>query len=172
MKIVPFAPASRTATPSLLTLRVYDLRRCHRNPKRKQRLSHGCLLGRARVVRLKCLPPCLPCRNREKTICFAKAHDLRGTPRVRDCLLKSVYGLGLGFVIGLVVGGHVVSFIQQPLNRALAEYYRAESQDRVDAEVHRLNRSGEQFRGPRRKSLTASNSRTSSPTRSLLTPPS
>jgi sec-independent protein translocase protein TatC len=64
---------------------------------------------------------------------------------LRDCLLKSVYGLALGFLIGLVVGGHVVSFIQQPLNRALAEYYRTESQQRVKAEVQRLNRSGEQL---------------------------
>jgi sec-independent protein translocase protein TatC len=64
---------------------------------------------------------------------------------LRDCLLKSIYGLGLGFIIGLVVGGYVVSFIQQPLNRALSTYYRGESQDRVNAEMRRLSRSGEQI---------------------------
>ncbi len=64
---------------------------------------------------------------------------------LRDCLLKSIYGLALGFLIGLAVGGYVVSFIQQPLNRALAEYYRTESQQRVKAEVQRLSRAGEQL---------------------------
>ena len=63
---------------------------------------------------------------------------------LRDCLLKSIYGLAVCFLVGVAVGHYVVSFIQQPLNRALAEYYRTDSQQRVKAELSRLKASGEE----------------------------
>jgi sec-independent protein translocase protein TatC len=58
---------------------------------------------------------------------------------LRNCLLKSIYGLAIGFIIGLSVGKHVVYFIQQPLNRALTTYYQQESAERVRRELEKLD---------------------------------
>jgi sec-independent protein translocase protein TatC len=57
---------------------------------------------------------------------------------LRTCLFRSIYGLGIGFVIGLAVGGYVVDFIQSPLSQALNRYYQGETKDRVDAEMEKL----------------------------------
>lgn len=62
---------------------------------------------------------------------------------LRDCLMKAVAGLAVGFIIGLLIGGHVVTFIQRPLSRALTRYYEKESEDRVKAEVAKLKEAGE-----------------------------
>ena len=61
---------------------------------------------------------------------------------LRSCLLKSIYGLIGGFIIGLAAGGHVVSFIQRPLSHALTTYYQRESVERVQRELEKLKQSG------------------------------
>jgi len=43
---------------------------------------------------------------------------------LRVCLFKAVYGLAIGFVIGLLVGDKVVQMIQTPLTEALTSYYQ------------------------------------------------
>ena len=58
---------------------------------------------------------------------------------LRKCLLKAIYGLAVGFIFGLAIGKHVVSFIQQPLNHALITYYQQESAERVEREWERLD---------------------------------
>jgi sec-independent protein translocase protein TatC len=64
---------------------------------------------------------------RESTMTFGEhLEDLRA------CLLKSIYGLVLGFIVGLIAGPYVVSFIQQPLTKALSRYYQEESEQRVN----------------------------------------
>jgi sec-independent protein translocase protein TatC len=63
---------------------------------------------------------------RESTMTFGEhLEDLRG------CLFKSLVGLVAGFVVGLMVGKHVVTFIQRPLSAALTTYYQNESAERV-----------------------------------------
>ncbi len=75
---------------------------------------------------------------RESTMTFGEhLGELRG------CLLKSIYGLLIGFVIGLAIGGYVVEFIQRPLSLALTRYYQRESERRVTAELDRLKGSGQ-----------------------------
>jgi sec-independent protein translocase protein TatC len=55
---------------------------------------------------------------------------------LRSCLFKSLAGLMIGFIVGLFLGGHVVAFIQTPLNKALKAYYRVQAsedlRDRLD----------------------------------------
>ena len=58
---------------------------------------------------------------------------------LRNCLLRSIYGLVGGFIVGLLVGGHVVSFIQRPLSHALTTYYQRESSERVQRELEKLD---------------------------------
>jgi sec-independent protein translocase protein TatC len=62
---------------------------------------------------------------------------------LRTCLFKSLFGLAIGFVIGLVIGDRVVSFIQQPLSHALYRYHQKESLDEVQAELAKMKASGE-----------------------------
>ncbi|MEN6459273.1 MAG: twin-arginine translocase subunit TatC [Thermoguttaceae bacterium] len=62
---------------------------------------------------------------------------------LRDCLLKSLYGLMIGFVVGLSVGGYVVDFLQRPLSLALTKYYQGESEQRVKSELQRLKGSSQ-----------------------------
>lgn len=63
---------------------------------------------------------------------------------LRVCLFKSVLGLAIGCVLGLLVGGPVVQFIQTPLKQALDEYYakqaRKKPSDKV--ELARLQEAG------------------------------
>jgi sec-independent protein translocase protein TatC len=58
---------------------------------------------------------------------------------LRTCLLRAIYGLVGGFIVGLLVGGHVVSFIQRPLSHALTTYYQRESSERVQRELEKLD---------------------------------
>ena len=55
---------------------------------------------------------------------------------LRVCLFKAILGLALGCVVGLLVGGPVVDFIQTPLRLALKEYYAKQagkkSSDKVE----------------------------------------
>jgi sec-independent protein translocase protein TatC len=70
---------------------------------------------------------------RESTMTFGQhLGELRG------CLLKSAIGLLAGFIIGLMVGGYVVQFIQRPLYRALTRYHQKEFIERVQSEVEKL----------------------------------
>src|SRR5271169_4699699 len=63
---------------------------------------------------------------------------------LRTCLFKSLLGLAVGFAVGLTVGGHVVNFIQRPLNQALTSYYDKESAQRLHGESKEMEESGEQ----------------------------
>lgn len=60
---------------------------------------------------------------------------------LRACLFRAIFGLGIGFLIGLLIGNHVVSFIQRPLTKALTKYYQTESKNRVNAELEKLKSS-------------------------------
>ena len=63
---------------------------------------------------------------RESTMTFGQhLGELRG------CLIRSFLGLGIAFIIGLIVGKYVVQFIQVPLSRALNTYYQNESTERL-----------------------------------------
>jgi len=77
-------------------------------------------------------------RFRESTMTFGEHLE-----ELRVCLFKSVIGLGLGFLIGLLVGSQVVGFIQRPLSRALTNYYQQESVLRAEAELEKLRESGQ-----------------------------
>ena len=61
---------------------------------------------------------------------------------LRGCLFRSLIGLVAGFVIGLMVGKHVVTFIQRPLSHALTSYYQNESVERVQGELEKFKDSG------------------------------
>jgi sec-independent protein translocase protein TatC len=74
---------------------------------------------------------------RESTMTFGQHLE-----ELRACLFKAIGGLLVGFIIGLGVGNYVVEFIQSPLLKALGNYYQKESQQRVNAEVARLEESG------------------------------
>ena len=62
---------------------------------------------------------------------------------LRSCLFKALGGLVVGFAIGLCIGGYVAAFIQRPLFNALNDYYQEETKDRVNAELAKLDKSGQ-----------------------------
>jgi sec-independent protein translocase protein TatC len=61
---------------------------------------------------------------------------------LRACLFKSVLGLVAGFIFGLIFGGPVVSFIQYPLQSALADYYRKQSTEHAEKMLAELEKAG------------------------------
>ena len=63
---------------------------------------------------------------------------------LRVCLFRAIVGLALGCVVGLIVGGPVVHFIQTPLHAALEKYYQDEAVKRSldPAELEKLARAG------------------------------
>jgi sec-independent protein translocase protein TatC len=61
---------------------------------------------------------------------------------LRKCLVKSVLGLLVGFIIGLAIGHRAVTFIQWPLKDALNNYYQQESEDRVNSKLEELKKGG------------------------------
>lgn len=76
---------------------------------------------------------------RESTMTFGEhLEDLRG------CLVRSMFGLVIGFAVGLMVGKYVVGFIQTPLSHALTNYYQNESIQRVQEKINEKDPS----RGP------------------------
>jgi sec-independent protein translocase protein TatC len=75
---------------------------------------------------------------RESTMTFGQH-----LAELRTCLVKSALGLAAGFVIGLMVGGYVVQFIQQPLSRALKKYVQEESLQLMQGELEKMKESGE-----------------------------
>jgi sec-independent protein translocase protein TatC len=74
---------------------------------------------------------------RESTMTFGQHLE-----ELRACLFKSIGGLLVGTIIGLGVGNYVADFIQSPLLKALGKYYQKESQQRVNAEVANIEKSG------------------------------
>jgi sec-independent protein translocase protein TatC len=62
---------------------------------------------------------------------------------LRVCLFKAIYGLAIGFVVGLVLGGYVVDFIQFPLFQALDRYYQRETKNRVNSEMEKMKDAGQ-----------------------------
>jgi sec-independent protein translocase protein TatC len=73
---------------------------------------------------------------RESTMTFGQHLE-----ELRHCLVKSAFGLLVGFIVGLTVGGYVVQFIQRPLLLALGDYIQKESVHRVETELERLKQS-------------------------------
>ncbi|MDO4557723.1 MAG: twin-arginine translocase subunit TatC [Planctomycetia bacterium] len=51
---------------------------------------------------------------------------------LRDCLIRSIYGLVIAVVIGFLVGNQVVRIIRTPLERALESYRRDISAEKAD----------------------------------------
>jgi sec-independent protein translocase protein TatC len=75
---------------------------------------------------------------RESTMTFGQHLE-----ELRVCLFKAIGGLLVGFIIGLMVGNHVVAFIHRPLFRALHSYYQRDSEERVNKAMADLKESGE-----------------------------
>jgi sec-independent protein translocase protein TatC len=75
---------------------------------------------------------------RESTMTFGQHLE-----ELRSCLFKAIGGLLVGFAIGLCVGGHVARFIQRPLSNALNDYYQEDTKERINAELAKLDKSGE-----------------------------
>jgi len=61
---------------------------------------------------------------------------------LRSCLFRAVIGLAIGFVLGLFVGNHVVTFIQEPLKDALTNYYIQKSESDIARHRDRLLEAG------------------------------
>jgi sec-independent protein translocase protein TatC len=61
---------------------------------------------------------------------------------LRKCLFKAVYGLAIGFAVGLLFGSDVVKFIQRPLLKALTKYYQNEDINRVHTATEKLAAEG------------------------------
>jgi sec-independent protein translocase protein TatC len=62
---------------------------------------------------------------------------------LRMRLWKAILGLLAGIVLGLLVGGPVVNFIQRPLTNALTEYYQEETEAKLKAaEAERGGKAG------------------------------
>jgi sec-independent protein translocase protein TatC len=61
---------------------------------------------------------------------------------LRMRLFKAILGLVVGFLLGLAVGGHVVNFIQLPLERALKKYYQKQSVEKIEADLQQLRQAG------------------------------
>jgi len=64
---------------------------------------------------------------------------------LRTCLFKAIWGLAIGFAVGLYFGGQVVEYIQSPLEKALAAYYQNQSITWVKQELEKANVSGEEL---------------------------
>jgi sec-independent protein translocase protein TatC len=52
---------------------------------------------------------------------------------LRIRLWKAILGLIGGIIIGMLLGGHVVNFIQRPLTNALANYYQRKTEEKIAA---------------------------------------
>src|SRR5688572_975231 len=57
---------------------------------------------------------------------------------LRGCLWKSVAGIVLGFLLGLLVADYVVHAIKTPLEKALANYYSISTVQLYEAELAKL----------------------------------
>jgi sec-independent protein translocase protein TatC len=63
---------------------------------------------------------------------------------LRICLFRAIVGLVLGCVLGLIIGGPVVNFIQTPLRKALTAYYakQATTKSFNEGELQKLAEAG------------------------------
>ena len=61
---------------------------------------------------------------------------------LRACLFKAIFGLVIGCLIGLPLGGYVVRFIQKPVHDALNEYYIAQNVEKVEGWRSELEKAG------------------------------
>ena len=50
---------------------------------------------------------------------------------LRSCLMKSILGLVVGTMFGLLLGGKAVEVIQTPLKNALVTYYESRSKNEI-----------------------------------------
>jgi sec-independent protein translocase protein TatC len=75
---------------------------------------------------------------RESTMTFGQHLE-----ELRNCLIKAIGGLLVGFLIGLTIGGYVVKFIQRPLSNALTHYYETDSKEHINAELAKLKEAGQ-----------------------------
>ena len=57
---------------------------------------------------------------------------------LRRCLFRALLGLAAGFVLGLVLGGPIVSYIQKPLKDALTRFYQKQSKEWGDDKLAEL----------------------------------
>ncbi len=61
---------------------------------------------------------------------------------LRKCLFKAIIGLAIGFAVGLLFGGDVVSFIQTPLEAALKKHNARQSEKMVLEKLDQLKADG------------------------------
>jgi sec-independent protein translocase protein TatC len=61
---------------------------------------------------------------------------------LRACLFKAIAGLIVGCIIGMIVGGYVVSFIKDPLEAALADYFKDQAVKNATATLDQLAKQG------------------------------
>ena len=66
---------------------------------------------------------------------------------LRACLFRAIFGLVIGCLVGLAVGGYVVRFIQKPVLNALNEYYIAQTVQKVQAQLAQASCGGLQSAG-------------------------
>ena len=75
---------------------------------------------------------------RDSTMTFGEHLD-----ELRSCLLKALFGLVLGFGLGLYLGDRVVNAITHPLEDALREYYKQAAEDDYGKWVEERKKNGE-----------------------------
>lgn len=61
---------------------------------------------------------------------------------LRKCLFKALYWFVIGSVLGFLVGGYVVDYIQIPIKKSLDAYYRQQSEKQLDSERQKLEDEG------------------------------
>lgn len=61
---------------------------------------------------------------------------------LRTCLWRAIFGLVIGFLIGLFFSDRVVQFIQVPLTSALEDFYQAQSAELAEAKLAELKVQG------------------------------
>lgn len=61
---------------------------------------------------------------------------------LRVCLFKAAMGLALGIIVGLLIGGEVVSFIKLPLEKALGTYVQKQAVNRATGRIEEMRKAG------------------------------
>lgn len=61
---------------------------------------------------------------------------------LRGCLWRAILGLVAGFLVGLLVGGHVVEFIQSPVKKALETFYQEQAYKIIESKKASLRDRG------------------------------
>jgi sec-independent protein translocase protein TatC len=86
----------------------------------------------------------LPVRKRDEDL-FAESTMSFGDhlEELRKCLIRALIGMAVGFGFGLYVGDWIVQFIQDPLEKALRDYYVTSAIEEVQARLLELKDRGE-----------------------------